>query len=100
MMKKTFVLCLVCLMAMPLFAQDKLKVSPIGRMVLDAGCFDSKVEGLNNGVVIPDLRVGVKASYGDYQAKFDVGYAKGKLSLKDIYIQILIHLILMLRLKK
>lgn len=87
MMKKTIVLGLVCLMVMPLFAQDKLKLSPVGRMLVDAGCFDSKVEGLNNGVVISDLRAGVKASYGDYQAKFDIGYAKGKLSLKDIYIQ-------------
>lgn len=86
-MKKIIVLVLAWLVSMPLFAQDKLKLSPIGRMVLDAGCFDSKVEGLNNGVVIPDLRAGVKASYGDYQAKFDIGYAKGKLSLKDIYIQ-------------
>ena len=72
-MKKIVVLWLVGLMIMPMFAQEKLKVNPIGRMLVDAGCFDSKVEGLNNGMAIPDLRVGVKASYGEYQAKLDVG---------------------------
>jgi phosphate-selective porin OprO/OprP len=86
-MKKIVVLWLVGLMVMPMFAQEKLKVNPIGRMLVDAGCFDSKVEGLNNGMAIPDLRVGVKASYGEYQAKLDVGYANGKVRLKDAFVQ-------------
>lgn len=86
-MKYRALLLLACFAVSPLFAQEKLKVSPIGRMLVDAGCFDSKVEGLNNGVAIPDLRVGAKASYGDYQAKLDVGYANGKVHLKDAFVQ-------------
>ena len=86
-MKYRALLLLACFAVSPLFAQEKLKVSPIGRMLVDAGCFDSKVEGLNNGMAIPDLRVGAKASYGDYQAKLDVGYANGKVRLKDAFVQ-------------
>ena len=86
-MKYRALLLLACFAVSPLFAQEKLKVSPIGRMLVDAGGFDSKVEGLNNGMAIPDLRVGAKASYGDYQAKLDVGYANGKVRLKDAFVQ-------------
>ena len=86
-MKYRALLLLACLAVSPLFAQEKLKVSPIGRILVDAGCFESKVEGLNNGMAIPDLRVGAKASYGNYQAKLDVGYANGKVRLKDAFVQ-------------
>ena len=86
-MKCRSLLLLACLVVSPLFAQEKLKVNPIGRMLVDAGCFDSNVDGLNNGMAIPDLRVGVKASYGEYQAKLDVGYANGKVRLKDAFVQ-------------
>ena len=48
-MKYRTLLLLACFAVSPLFAQEKLKVSPIGRILVDAGCFESKVEGLNNG---------------------------------------------------
>ena len=47
-MKYRALLLLACFAVSPLFAQEKLKVSPIGRILVDAGCFESKVEGLNN----------------------------------------------------
>ncbi len=40
-----------------------------------------------SGVAIPDLRIGVKASYGQWQAKVDVGFGYGKVGLKDTYIE-------------
>ena len=40
-----------------------------------------------SGVAIPDLRIGVKASYGKWQAKVDVGFGYGKVGLKDTYIE-------------
>lgn len=40
-----------------------------------------------SGVAIPDLRIGVKAAYGKWQAKVDVGFGYGKVGLKDTYIE-------------
>lgn len=66
---------------------DKLTVTPTGRILLDGGIFESNNEKLNDGVAVPDLRVGVKASYGKYKAKLDIGYAYGKVSLKDVFVE-------------
>lgn len=66
----------------------KLKVTPVGRILMDAGVFTSNEKELfPAGVGIPDARVGVAASYGNWKATVDVGVAYCKLSLKDIYIQ-------------
>lgn len=68
--------------------EPKLKVAPVGRILLDGGIFTSNEKELfPAGVSIPDVRAGVKASYGKWNAKVDVGFAYGKLSLKDIFIQ-------------
>ncbi len=40
-----------------------------------------------DGVAIPDLRLGVKAGYGKWKAKVDVGFGYGKVGLKDTYIE-------------
>lgn len=72
---------------MQIKAQDKLSVTPTGRILLDAGIYDSKNDEFVNGVAIPDLRVGAKASYGKYKAKLDIGYAYGKVSLKDVFVE-------------
>lgn len=66
---------------------DKLTVTPTGRILLDAGMFDSDNEKFADGVAVPDLRVGVKASYGKYKAKLDIGYSYGKVSLKDVFVE-------------
>lgn len=81
------ILGLSLLLSPQLKAQDKLTVNPSGRILLDGGVFDSKNDEFVNGVAIPDLRVGVKASYGKYKAKLDIGYAYGKVSLKDVFIE-------------
>ena len=73
------------------FAQEeepKLVVKPTGRILMDAGLMHSTDktlnEKLNSGVAIPDVRIGVSATYGKWKAKIDVGYARQSLSLKDI----------------
>lgn len=38
-----------------------------------------------NGAAIPDMRIGVKGSYGKWSAKIDMGFGYGKVSVKDIY---------------
>ena len=68
--------------------EPKLVVKPSGRILMDAGAMHSTDESvdqkLNDGVAIPDARVGLSATYGKWKAKVDVGYARQALSLKDI----------------
>ena len=68
--------------------EPKLVVKPSGRILMDAGVMHSTDESvdqkLNDGVAIPDARVGLSATYGKWKAKVDVGYARQALSLKDI----------------
>lgn len=73
------------------FAQNneepKLKVTPTGRVLMDGAVYDTKDEQFENGLAIPDLRLGVKATYGDWKGKVDVGFGYGKVSLKDVFIE-------------
>ncbi len=71
------------------FAQDekpKFQFKPAGRVLLDGALFapDSR---LKDGAALPDIRLGGKATYGDWTAKVDVGFGYGKLSMKDVFIQ-------------
>ncbi|WP_028908988.1 OprO/OprP family phosphate-selective porin [Prevotella sp. AGR2160] len=94
MNKSMLLLGSALLLAAPLFAQEnsesKLVVKPSGRILLDAGLFDANKEindKLNDGMAVPDARVGFKATYEDWTAKVDIGYAYGKVGLKDIFIE-------------
>lgn len=83
---------LALLMAAPAFAQDgdapKLKINPTGRILLDGALYAGQTHDLfDPGVALTDARVGVKASYGKWAAKIDIGYGYGKVGLKDIYLQ-------------
>ena len=65
----------------------KSKVTPTGRILLDGALFSaSEKDMFKPGVAIPDVRLGVKMNYGKWNAKIDVGYAYGKIGLKDIFI--------------
>ena len=93
-MKKTILFGLALLAATTLQAQEKteskLVVKPSGRVLLDAGLFDASDEinnRLNDGMGIPDMRVGFKATYEDWTAKVDIGYAYGKVGMKDVFIE-------------
>lgn len=68
-------------------AQDKIQLTPSGRILMDGALYDSKNDDFVNGAAIPDVRAGVKASYGAYKAKVDVGYSYGELSLKDVFVE-------------
>lgn len=87
-MNKSFVVgsFIAALLCGNVHAQEKkLEVRPTGRILIDAGWLDSNNKDLTGGLAIPDIRVGVKAGYGAYKAKVDVGFAYGKLSLKDVF---------------
>lgn len=68
--------------------EPKLKITPNGRILMDGALFASPAkENFKDGVQIPDARLGLKATYGKWAAKIDVGFAKGKVGLKDLYVQ-------------
>lgn len=82
-----------------IYAQDdaKLSINPTGRILVDAASYLGGNKGLTDeyesdkkfvdGVAIPDLRLGVKASYGKWKGKIDVGFGYGKVGLKDVYVE-------------
>lgn len=80
------------------FAEDdapKFSIKPTGRILMDGAVYMGGNSGIGNsgdskfvdGVAIPDLRLGAKASYGRWRAKIDVGFAYGKVGLKDTYFE-------------
>lgn len=78
---------LLLLSSLQVKAQETLKVTPSATILMDAALYDSKNEDFVNGVAIPDFRAGVKATYGKFKFKVDVGYAYGKISLKDVFVE-------------
>jgi len=66
---------------------SKIKVVPIGRVLMDGAVFITNDDAIKDGVDVPDIRVGVKAAYESWSARIDIGYAFGKVGLKDVYIQ-------------
>lgn len=72
--------------------EPKFKINPTGRILLDGALYATpQKEEFKDGVAIPDLRLGVKMSYGKWKAKIDVGFAYGKVGLKDVYMEYDFH---------
>lgn len=71
--------------------ENKLVVKPSGRILMDAAFLNSSNKAVDeqcvDGVNIPDVRIGMKVSYGKWEGKADIGYARGSVSPKDIFIQ-------------
>lgn len=90
-MKYITSLALGLLMAANAQAQstDKLVVKPSGRILMDGAFYIPKEnkEQFNAAMAIPDARVGFSAKIGKWAAKVDVGYAYGKVGLKDVFIE-------------
>lgn len=91
-MKKTLILTAVALaMTTAVWAQEepKLVVKPSGRILIDASYVNAQhqEDQLNSGVGIPDMRVGVGFTYGQWKGKIDMGYAYGKVNMKDVWLQ-------------
>lgn len=62
-------------------------IQPTGRILMDAAAYATNDDEFKAGVGIPDVRAGVKARYGKWQAKVDIGYAYNTLSMKDVFLQ-------------
>ena len=74
-----------------IYAQDepKFTVKPTGRILFDAAYINPQhqEDKLNSGAGIPDMRVGVSFSYDQWKGKVDIGYAYGKVNMKDVILQ-------------
>lgn len=71
-------------------AQDdkpKFSFKPSGRILVDGALFAPTGDGFADGFQLTDIRLGGKATYGNWQAKIDIGYSLGKIGMKDVYIQ-------------
>lgn len=68
-------------------AQDKISVTPIGRLHVDGALYFPDKNGFANGASIPEIRAGIKAQYAGWMARIEAGYAYSKLAMKDVYIQ-------------
>lgn len=73
------------------YAQEepKLTAKPSGRILFDAAYINPQhqKDELNSGVGIPDMRVGVGFSYDKWKGKIDIGYAYGKVNMKDVWLE-------------
>lgn len=76
--------------------EPKFTIKPTGRILMDGAVYlggngniteENEDTKFVNGVAIPDLRLGVKAGYGKWKAKVDVGFGYGKVGLKDTYLE-------------
>ena len=91
-MKKLLTLLAVGLaMVATVSAQEepKLTVKPSGRILFDAAYVNPQhqEDELKSGVGVPDFRVGVGFNYGQWKGKIDMGYAYGKVNMKDVWLQ-------------
>ena len=69
--------------------EPKVSIKPTGRILLDAAYVKPQEEEdkLKSGAAIPDFRVGDRFSYDKWKAKIDVGYAYGKIGMKDVIVE-------------
>ena len=90
-MKKLMMMALGLMMASAMQAQEepKLVAKPSGRILFDAAYVNPQhqEDELKSGVGIPDFRVGVGFTYGQWKGKVDMGYAYGKVNMKDVWLE-------------
>lgn len=63
------------------------KITPTGRALFDAAAYLPQDDDFKPGVTVPDVRLGAKASFGDFEARADISYRFGKLYPADIYLK-------------
>lgn len=66
---------------------NTITIQPTGLLLMDAAAYCGNSDEIKAGVAIPDVRIGLKAGYNNWKARVDMGFAYGKVNLKDIYLQ-------------
>lgn len=64
---------------------EKIQYKLSGRMLMDGGVFLKNENNFGKGTEFSDLRVGVKATYRQWDMKVEIGYAGSKVSIKDAF---------------
>lgn len=65
---------------------SKIRVIPIGRVLIDGALYLPTDTSFRNGVSLPEVRLGAVATFGKFDARVEWGYSFGKFSPRDIYI--------------
>ena len=87
MLKKILFLLVVISLSIVSANSQNIQVVPSGRILFDGAVFSNGDLGFTDGVTMPDVRMGIQLKHKSYKAKVDIGYAYGKVSLKDIYVE-------------
>ena len=88
-------MCALSVTAQQADSKPKLEFKPTGRILMDGALYMGGNKGVSDdmdtrfvdGVAIPDVRLGAKATYGKWKAKIDIGFSYGKVGLKDTYFE-------------
>lgn len=68
--------------------KPSFQVSPSGRVLIDGALYASpEKEMFKDGMAIPEARLGVKMKYDKWSSWIDVGFAYGKIGLRNMWIQ-------------
>lgn len=68
--------------------EPKFKITPTGRVLIDGALYASPEKHLfKDGMAIPEARLGAKFFYGNWSSWIDVGFAYGKIGLRNMWIQ-------------
>ena len=68
--------------------EAKFKVLPSARILIDGAVFASPQKYMfKDGMAIPEARLGAKMFYGKWSSWIDVGFAYGKIGLRNMWIQ-------------
>ena len=91
---KTFIslLCAISSISFSIEAADnaepKLSLAPCGRILMDGALYASPQKSLfPDGMAIPEARIGVKMSYGNWSTMIDANYSYAKVGLRNMWIQ-------------
>lgn len=89
-MKKWFVFILIFFTVSVIKGEEdvKFKILPSGRVLIDGALYASPQKYMfRDGMAIPEARLGAKFYYGKWSSWIDVGFAYGRIGLRNMWIQ-------------
>lgn len=93
MIRSSLFVLWLCVASLAVRAQEKFDVKLTGRALIDAAAYSQdeaakEQDGtMHAGAAVADIRLGMKATYGKWFLRGEVGYANAAISLKDVYLQ-------------
>lgn len=81
------ILCSLLILCVSAPAATDFKITPTARALFDAAAYAPRDSLFKPGFAVPDVRLGAKANFGQFEARADLSYRFGKLYPADIYLQ-------------